>query len=205
MEEKTKAMSGIGTLIIFIALILVASVAAFVILQTAGTLQSQAIATGSESRTEVATKVFLVNILGETQNQSEVNKIRIVLKLAPGSDPVTLTHSYLHYSDGNVYETAVLYLDPNETYYDNNAPGVSQAANNSTHFTAHYLRRPSDYPANLRTTVTPDDIIELYYKVNPVGPNTRIFLQFIGDRGSPTPAEFKIPQNLDANAVALFP
>ena len=204
MALSRRAMSGISTLIIFIALILVATVAAFVLLTTAGSLQSQAIATGNESRTSVSTKVFIVAIIGETMNQTHVNKIRISIKLAPGSDPVNLAHSYLHYSDGNVYETGIQYLDPQSTPYDNDVASVSQAAT-STHFTALFVRYGPDYDAAMRDMLTPTDLVELYYPVNPVPMNTKIFVQFIPDTGSPSPAEFRIPVNLDSNGVNLFP
>ena len=55
--KKQKGISGIGTLIIFIALILVAAVAAIVLLQTSESLQSRAVATGKESEQQVSTKL----------------------------------------------------------------------------------------------------------------------------------------------------
>ena len=52
-KESKKAAEGIGTLIIFIALILVAAVAAGVLIQTASSLQSKSLDVGRQSQEKI--------------------------------------------------------------------------------------------------------------------------------------------------------
>ena len=64
-EKETKqdelAAIGIGAMIVFIALILVAAVAAAVIIQTAEKLQQNAQASGDDTQEQMSTKVILLS------------------------------------------------------------------------------------------------------------------------------------------------
>lgn len=85
-----KAEMGIGTLIIFISMILVAAIAAGVLLQTAGSLQSKALLVGQKSKSQVSTILSPILMTGEDGQDSTLENFFIKLKLAPGSDPLKL-------------------------------------------------------------------------------------------------------------------
>ena len=55
---------GIGAMIVFISMVLVAGMAASVLIQTAGNLENQAMATGQETTTEVSTGIKITDIEG---------------------------------------------------------------------------------------------------------------------------------------------
>jgi flagellin-like protein len=83
-----KAEAGLGTLILFIALILVAAVAAGVLIQTSGSLQSQALSTGSQAETQVSTKVDQYYVWAEDGRDGSIELVYMRTRLSSGSDPI---------------------------------------------------------------------------------------------------------------------
>jgi flagellin FlaB len=90
-KPEERGQVGIGTLIVFIALVLVAAIAAGVLINTAGFLQSQAEATGEESTSQVSDGVQLVGSSAVTDTNGEVSIVELRVALAPGSDRVDLS------------------------------------------------------------------------------------------------------------------
>jgi flagellin FlaB len=64
-DEEERGQVGIGTLIVFIAMVLVAAIAAGVLINTAGVLQTQAEDTGQDSTDQVANNINVIGSVGE--------------------------------------------------------------------------------------------------------------------------------------------
>ena len=96
MKSK-KAEMGIGTLIIFIAMILVAAVAAGVLIQTSTSLQSQALLTGERSKEQVGTSMSAIEVSATNGTDQNVENFYETVKLSPGSEEVRLSDVVLSF------------------------------------------------------------------------------------------------------------
>ncbi|MFB6311114.1 MAG: archaellin/type IV pilin N-terminal domain-containing protein [Salinirussus sp.] len=94
---------GIGTLIVFIAMVLVAAIAAGVLINTAGVLQSESAETGEQSsqqatdRLQPVTKLGLVGNSEDTDAGNEVEYIEIDVKRSPGAGNINLSRATIHF------------------------------------------------------------------------------------------------------------
>ena len=72
MEKKGEV--AMGTLIIFIAMILIAAIAAAVLISSIGSIQSKALETGTATRQEIGTNLNIIEISADKQTAvSELN------------------------------------------------------------------------------------------------------------------------------------
>jgi len=103
-DPEERGQVGIGTLIVFIALVLVAAVAAGVLINTAGELQSRASDTGDDAQAQVSNQIDVVSATGDalSDNDGNVETVTLVVKKSPGSDPIDLSEATIQYtSAGN--------------------------------------------------------------------------------------------------------
>ena len=88
MNYNKKANMGMGTLIIFIAMIIVAAIAASVLISTTTSLQNKALETGTATKDEVGTSLTVLQIFGEDGTTGNLENITVTTKLKAGSEPI---------------------------------------------------------------------------------------------------------------------
>ena len=88
-EGREEGSIGIGAMIVFIALILVAAVASTIIIKTAEELQQRAEKTADDTRGDISGKVNVVDAFVNSSSDLNVTSILAIMQLAAGADEVT--------------------------------------------------------------------------------------------------------------------
>jgi flagellin FlaB len=102
-DDTDRGQVGIGTLIVFIAMVLVAAIAAGVLVNTAGFLQATAEDAGQESVDKVTNRIEVVNQHGIVGDNATVKKLNLTVRLAAGSSAVDMNSTSIKYlSDDKV-------------------------------------------------------------------------------------------------------
>ncbi len=89
-DEDERGQVGIGTLIVFIAMVLVAAIAAGVLINTAGFLQTKSEQTGEQSTNQVTDRLEPVSKSGDVNN-SQVETVELVVSKSPGSSDINVS------------------------------------------------------------------------------------------------------------------
>ena len=127
-NDDERGQVGIGTLIIFIAMILVAAVAAGVLINTAGLLQTQASDTASDTQEAVANQVEVVHAVGHVdENSSYVDTLNLTVKKSAGSNEIDLTSMTAQYTSGD-QDVALEFGGTNTSDADSSNFSVTQVA-----------------------------------------------------------------------------
>jgi flagellin FlaB len=113
-DGRDRSQVGIETLVIFVAMILVAAVGAGMLVNTAGILQSKASTTSQDSQALVTNQLQVIGVTGAVTDdypwecgsyswtdyypEYTVYKLTITVKKAHGADPIDLSGATVYYS-----------------------------------------------------------------------------------------------------------
>ncbi len=114
----SQASVGIGSLIIFIAMILVAGITASVLVQTMNSLEQTAIQTGEETVRDISSGIKVTHVSGYNSN-STITQMVVFMELTGASDAIDVTYTYISLSDG----TTKVILNYNSSYFSLSVSG----------------------------------------------------------------------------------
>ncbi len=101
MVWKKRGEFGIGTLILFIAMLIVAAIAAGVLIQTSQSLQSKALMVGEKVTQQISTAVYVINVVGENGTENYLTDFFYEIKLSGGSDAFDFNNALLSLETAN--------------------------------------------------------------------------------------------------------
>ncbi len=156
-KDDEDGLIGIGTLIIFIALILVSAVAASLMISTVKTIKQQAEKTAQQSLEEVSNSFQIQSVYGYKGPASkEINTVLMRVKLMPGSSSQNLSYTLLHIDDGET-----------EKGLEYNSSGISD----QDHFSAVPLMDPVGEFKDNRPVINQGTIVKIEINATAVGLN----------------------------------
>lgn len=161
LHSSDRGEVGVGTLIVFIAMVLVAAVAAAVIIGTTGSLQQRASETGKEATEDVSSNFQIDNFYGVRNNTtSDIYTLKVYAKLSAGARDLDLASMLIRFSDGNM---------------------VTVYAHNGTNpFNATWLRG-----TNNNNVMMAGDLVEVSFNLaSPLAERSEIEVHFLPERGS---------------------
>ena len=131
LKKKDVGSIGIGAMIVFIAMVLVAGIAASVLIQTSTRLEAQAMHTGTETTQEVAGGICIVDVEGYIVG-GLLDGLAMTIRTRAGSPDIDLNETILILSDSNT--KALLAYD----YTDSNHFNLSVNASDGRVFGFRY-------------------------------------------------------------------
>ncbi|RME52268.1 hypothetical protein D6783_05420 [Candidatus Woesearchaeota archaeon] len=194
-RNNKKAEMGMGTLIIFIAMILVAAVAAGVLIQTTGSLQNKALATGKATKQEVGTSINALELFAEDGTDQSVDYLYMTVKLSGGSDPIRFTDTLL-----------TLNLDNTSADYEYNASiDCSNTGSMSAggDFGISYQITGTNNKAGY---LTKGDVVKICFQSpRSIGEGEDLKVNLVPMVGTPLVVEAAIPDLIVDKRIAVYP
>ena len=194
--DEERGQVGIGTLIVFIAMVLVAAIAAGVLINTAGFLQSKAQETGEQSTKQVSNRLQEVTTTGNVTANDTIDMVNVTVTQAPGAGEIDLRNA------------TVTWVGPDGTYQLTSDPDTAPSALSGTNYSVSTVK---DADGSDPVLNDPDDRFTLVFNVDTFnaddgeleeGESVTIEVNTLA--GATTAIRFTVPESLGgSDAVEL--
>lgn len=192
-RENKKGEIGIGTMIVFIASILVSAVAAGVLISTSEKLQDRSHATGDQATKQIASNLLVHRIVGSRTATSDADLLTldVYLALAPGASNVDLKAVVAEWRDGSIADLKTFMYNSDATL------GFSIVVSPVIRDVDSSLGDP----ATGASALSPGDIVILRFDLSATGldlalaPGTSVGLVLAPEVGTPVHSDFHTPES----------
>ena len=194
-DEEERGQVGIGTLIVFIAMVLVAAIAAGVLINTAGFLQSKSQETGQQSSKQVSNRLQEVATVGNvTGSPEKVDFVNVTVTQAPGAGEIDLQNA------------TVTWIGPKGTYQLTHGANFTAGDTTSNEQFGHKVTKDSDSSAPVLNDA--DDRLQMVFDVSTftddLDEGNEVTIKINTMAGATTSIRFTVPEALgNKEAVEL--
>ncbi|MEF8847773.1 MAG: flagellin [Candidatus Thermoplasmatota archaeon] len=213
LNKKDVGAIGIGAMIVFIAMVLVAGIAASVLIQTAGDLEMSAMRAGEETEAEVATGLAITDIEGHVNTTiDKIDNLTISIKPRAGSKEIDLDEVVLEISNSS--SKVVLTWDSNAYAYRASGLGVFSTGNGvfstigSTSFGIIELEDADNSSISTGPVINRGDLVMLTINshacFNKLPARTDVWGQVIPEEGASGVFSFRVPASLTDEVYDLY-
>ncbi len=190
LQSYKKGDQGIGTLIIFIAMILVAAVAAGVLIQTASSLQSKSLDVGRQSQEKITTSLEVMQVFANDTSDhiinASVDEFHVIVRLGSGSEPIKLGDLIVKL-DGQGASQTMSYnatVGAGTDYY--NVKGLKNY--------------------NIPGYLLGGDLVEIFFVSGAsIAESDTITIRLIAKNGAVQPVQITTPSSMTSGTTYLFP
>ena len=214
LKRKDSGAIGIGAMIVFIAMVLVAGIAASVLIQTSTRLESQALRTGQETIESVASGLKIEGIDGHNSS-GEIDLLAIKIVPMAGTPDLDLSQVVIELSDSTNksllrYSNALTNFSENDgTIFTDVGSGDAWASASGTAFSIIVLQDGDGSCSESTPVINFGDHVVLAVDVSSVfnsgalAPRTDIFGSVIPEEGSVGVIGFTVPASITEAVVEL--
>ncbi|WP_415382377.1 archaellin/type IV pilin N-terminal domain-containing protein [Halosimplex sp. TS25] len=205
-----EAQVGIGTLIVFIAMVLVAAIAAGVLINTAGFLQTKSAQTGQASSDQVTDRIDVApksGAVGTVDGEEVIGRVNVTVQANPGAGNVDLRNVTVQWLDpSGVYQLTHYRVDAGDADFgatalkdaDDSLPVLNDA---DDRFILTF--DTGEAPTNV-TMATSDGTVNVDQTDEPLGEGSTVRIKLSTKSGATTQTTVTVPETLSGyEAVQL--
>ena len=195
IRNNKKGAEGIGTLIIFIAMILVAAVAAGVLIQTASSLQSKSLDVGRQTQERLTTDIEVIQVfasdVGDGSIDSGIDNITFVVRLGSGSTAIKLSDLLVKFDAPEGSQSLI---------YD-----ASLTIGNTSNYGVDYQIEGNNHKPGYLSNGDLTEISFTYNISSPIVESETATLRLISKNGAVKPIQITTPSAMIGKVIYLYP